>query len=155
VGIAVRDGKLALRDFYVDNYDIFMTPLGPNRFQVPGATLEFVPAEGEQPPAWYVIDGGGQRLFELQWMKFDVSNAELQSFAGEYRSEELDVTYTVALRDSSLVLQSSTLNPVFKDGFVGDYMGTVRFTRDPQGAVTGFTLNRYAARGVRFERAKS
>ena len=56
-------------------------------------------------------------------MKFDIPKADLPAFAGEYRSDELDVTYTVAVRDSSLVLQSSTLHPVFKDAFVGDYVG--------------------------------
>jgi cell envelope opacity-associated protein A len=45
-----------------------------------------------------------------------------------------------------------TLHPVFKDAFVGDYVGTVRFVRNARGAVTGFTLNRNSARGVRFER---
>jgi hypothetical protein len=87
-------------------------------------------------------------------MKFDVPKAALPSFAGEYRSDELDVTYTVAVRDSSLVVQSSTLHPVFKDAFVGDYVGTVRFERDARGAIAGFTLNRNSARGVRFERVK-
>ncbi len=89
---------------------------------------------------------------ELPLVAFDVSKADLASFAGDYRSEELDVTYTVAMRDSSLVLQTSTLSPVSKDAFVGDYMGVVRFFRDPRGTVAGFTLNRQAARGVRFER---
>ena len=70
-------------------------------------------------------------------MKFDMPKADLPSFAGEYRSDELDVTYTVAVRDSSLVVQSSTLHPVFKDAFVGDYIGMVRFVRDPRGAVAG------------------
>src|SRR6185503_17920214 len=97
---------------------------------------------------------GGTRLMELPLMKFDVPKAELQSFADAYGSEELDVTYTVSVRDSNLVLQSSTLHPVAKDVFVGEYMGTVRFLRDPQGAVSGFTLNRIGARGVRFERVK-
>ena len=64
------------------------------------------------------------------------------------------MTYTVAVRDSSLVVQTSTLRPVFKDAFVGDYMGTVRFVRDVRGAITSFTLNRNSARGVRFGRVK-
>ena len=91
---------------------------------------------------------------ELGLMKFDIPKAGLKSFVGEYRSDDLDVAYTVAVRDSNLVVQSSTLYPVFKDAFVGDYVGTVRFLRDPRGDVTGFTLNRNSARGVRFERVK-
>jgi len=152
--ISVRDGSLTLRDFYGDNYDMLMTPISPNRFMVPGITLEFSPAEAGRPQAWQVIDGEGRRLVELQFMKFDIPKADLESFTGEYRSDELDVRYTVAIRDSSLIVQSSTLHPVFKDGFVGDYVGTVRFFRDPRGAVAGFTLSRNSARGVRFERVK-
>ena len=119
-----------LWDFCGDNYDILMTPISPNRFMIPGTTLEFSPAEAGRPQAWHIIDGEGRRLLELPLMKFDMSKADLGSFAGAYRSDELDVTYTVAVRDSSLVVQSSTLHPVFKDAFVGEYVGTVRFLRD-------------------------
>jgi hypothetical protein len=155
VSISVRDDKLTLWDFYGDNYAILMTPVSSNRFLIPGGTtIEFSPAEAGRPQAWHVIDGGGQRLMELPLMKFDIPKADLQSFAGQYRSDELDVTYAVAVRDSNLVLESSTLHPVSKDAFVGNLMGTVRFLRDARGAVSGFTLNRMSARGVRFERVK-
>jgi CubicO group peptidase (beta-lactamase class C family) len=154
VMMSVRDGRFTLRDFYGDNYDIPMTPISANRFLIPGTTFEFSPAEAGRPQAWHIIDGEGRRLLELPLMKFDLSKADLGSFAGAYRSDELDVTYTVAVRDSSLVVQSSTLHPVFKDAFVGEYVGTVRFLRDARGSLTGFTLNRKSARGVRFERVK-
>jgi len=154
VSMSVRDGRFTLRDFYGDNYDMPMTPISPSRFLIPGATLEFSPAEAGRPQSWHVIDGAGRRLAELQLMKFDVPKTDLPSFAGEYRSDELDVTYTVAIRDSSLILQSSTLYPFSRDAFVGDYMGTVRFLRDARGSITAFTLNRRNARGVRFERLK-
>ena len=154
LSITVRDGRLTLRDFYDDNYDMPMTPIRSSRFLVAGTPLEFSPADAGRPQAWHVIDSEGKRLLELPLMKFDLATAALPSFAGEYRSDELDVTYTVAIRDSSLVVQSSTLYPVSRDAFVGDYMGTVRFLRDGRGAVTAFTLNRNTARGVRFERLK-
>ena len=87
-------------------------------------------------------------------MKLVLTRADLESFTGVYRSDELDVTSTVAVRDSSLVVGSSTVRPVFKDAFVGEFVGTVRFLRDGRGSVSGFTLNRNSARGVRFERVK-
>jgi hypothetical protein len=154
VSISVRDGTLTAWEFWGDNYPLLLTPIGPNRFMFSGVTLEFSPAEAGRPQSWHITDGGGRRLLELQLVKFDMSKADLPSFAGEYRSDELDVSYTVAVRDSSLVLQTSILHPVMKDVFVGDYMGMVRFFRDPRGAVAGFTLNRNSARGVRFERVK-
>ena len=154
VSMSVRAGKFTLRDFYGDNYDMPMTPITPSRFLIPGATLEFSPADAGRPQSWHVIDGAGRRLLELLLMKFDVPKMDLPSFAGKYRSDELDVTYTVAIRDSSLILQSSKLYPFSRDAFVGDYMGTVRFSRDARGSITAFTLNRRNARGVRFERLK-
>ena len=152
--MSVRDGRLTAWDFWGDNYAMLMTPISRNRFLIPGVTLEFSTAEAGRPQSWHIIDGGGQRLLELQSMKFYISKADLPSFAGEYRSDELDVTYTVAVRDSSLVVQSSTLHPVFKDAFVGDYVGMVRFSRDARGSITAFTLNRNNARGVHFDRLK-
>ena len=152
VSMSIRDGRFGVWDYYGDNYHLLMTPISANRFTLPGATLEFSPAEAGRARAWHIVDGGGQRLLELPSVTFGVPKAALSAFAGAYRSDELDVIYTVSMRDSSLVLQSSTLYPVSKDAFVGDYMGVVRFFRDQRGLVSGFTLNRQAARGVRFER---
>lgn len=154
LSMSVRDGTLTAWDYWGDNYPMLMTPISRSRFLVMGVTLEFSPAEAGRPRAWHIVDSGGQKLMELPSVKFDVSKADLPSFAGEYRSDELDVTYTVALRGSNLLVQSSTLHPVSRDAFVGDYMGTVRFVRDRRGAIAAFTLNRQNARGVRFERLK-
>jgi hypothetical protein len=154
LSMSVRDGGFTLRDFYGDNYDMLMTPISPGRFLIAGTTLEFSSAEATRPQSWHVIDGTGRPVLELPLVKFDVAKTDLPSFAGEYRSDELDVTYTVAIQDAGLILQSSTLYPISRDAFVGDYMGTVRFLRNGRGAVTAFTLNRSNARGVRFERLK-
>lgn len=154
VSFSVRDGRFGVWDYYGDNYHILLTPIATNRFSFPGATLEFSPAEGKRPRAWHIVDGGGQRLMEIPLVAHAVSAADLKAYAGTYRSDELDVSYTAAMRDSSLVLESSPLQPVSKDAFVGDYMGVVRFVRDARGSVAGFTLNRQAARGVRFDRVR-
>jgi hypothetical protein len=101
-----------------------------------------------------VVDGSGQRLLELPLVKFDVSKADLDSFKGDYRSDDLDVTSTVTVRDSTLVVGSTTLRPVSRDAFVGEHAGVIRFFRDPGGRVAGYTMSRKSARGIRFERAK-
>jgi len=154
VSMSIRDGRFGVWDYYGDNYHLLLTPISANRFTLPGVSLEFSPAEAGRARAWHIVDGGGQRLLELPSVSFAVPKAAIGAFAGAYRSDELDVIYTVSMRDASLVLQSSTLYPVSKDAFVGDYMGVVRFFRDQRGLVTGFTLNRQAARGVRFERVQ-
>ncbi|PYQ73411.1 MAG: hypothetical protein DMG04_13860 [Acidobacteria bacterium] len=92
-------------------------------------------------------------------MTFEPSTMDLRSSVGEYRSLEIDVTYTVALEGSGLAVRPPggahiVLQPVAKDVFAGDSVGTVKFLRDARGAVSGFTVNRDKARGIRFDRVK-
>ncbi len=88
------------------------------------------------------------------------SSAELRAFAGEYISLDLEVTYRLAARDSELVIQipgrrkDIVLQPIFPDGFAGELVGVVKFARDARGAVTGFTVNTYGVRSLRFDRVK-
>jgi hypothetical protein len=42
--------------------------------------------------------------------------------------------------------------PYEKDVFVGDWVGIMKFTRDARGVVSGFSVNRANAKGVRFDR---
>ena len=154
VSIAVRDRKLTFWDFWGDNYAMPMTPIDQNRFLGLGVTLVFSPADAGRPQAWHAVDAGGQQLVELPLVKFDVSKGDLESFKGEYRSDELDLTSIVAVRGSDLVVGSTTLSPVSKDAFVGEFVGVIRFVRDPRGGVTGYTMSRKSARGIRFERVK-
>lgn len=74
----------------------------------------------------------------------------LAEYAGRYRSEELDVEWTFAASDSSLMLSirrepDQRLRPVYEDGFSAGG-AVVRFTRDAAGRITGF---RYSAGRVR------
>lgn len=80
----------------------------------------------------------------------------LGAYAGTYRSEELDATYTLSLRDEALQRQhrkmpDARLEPAGRDVFT---LGgsTYLFERDRRGRVTGFTLNDGRVRGVRFVR---
>ena len=90
---------------------------------------------------------------------FAPSSAELRAFRGEYTSVEVEGTYTLAARDSGLVIQipgrtDIALQPIFLDAFAGAIVGVVKFSRDAGGAVTGFTANSSGARGLRFDRVK-
>jgi len=160
VRISVRNGTLVVHSYYGDDTDIELTPVNANKFLFPGTTtaIEFAPAAAGRVQEWHVTNERRQ-LETLQLSSFVPSTMDLQSFAGEYRSPEIDATYTVAARDSSLVVQSPgradiPLLPVFKDLFAGNSVGAVKFLRDARGAVTGFTVNRYNARGIRFDLVK-
>jgi CubicO group peptidase (beta-lactamase class C family) len=81
----------------------------------------------------------------------------LAAYAGTYYSEELDVRYTLAVRDSVLAVEFRKINDasmtmVFPDGFLSTFGATIVFTRDAKQRITGFTLTDGRVRGVRFDR---
>jgi hypothetical protein len=158
VRMSVDHGRLLLRSYYGDDFDFELTPVGVNRFLFRNSVLfEFVPATPGRPKGWHVGEGKDARDWQL--VTFAPPATEIRSYAGEYRSEEISATYTVEARDSALVVRSPwgsdiPIAPFSKDVFVGDYVGIVKFSRDSRGVVTGFTLNRETARGVRFDRVR-
>ena len=100
----------------------------------------------------------GRRADRFEWRAPAAPRLDhdaLAAYAGAYFSEELDATYRVEARDSSLTLQVGTspplvARPVFPDGFVsGQY--TIVFVRQA-GRVTGFSISHPRARGVVFAR---
>jgi CubicO group peptidase (beta-lactamase class C family) len=154
--ISVDHGKLMVRAYYRDGFDIELTPIGTNRFLLRNTVpLEFIPASSGRPKEWHV--GERKELRVWQPVTFVPPAAEMRTYAGEYRSSELSVNYVIEVHDSKLILKSSsgsdiTISPFTKDVFVGDVAGIVKFTRDVHGTISGFTFNRDAARGVRFDK---
>jgi len=65
----------------------------------------------------------------------DLTSASLLSLAGEYRSDEADVTYFVEVKNSELWVQIKSfapfkLNPSFRDGFFSENGDLYEFARD-------------------------
>lgn len=98
-----------------------------------------------------------------------VSSKDLKSLAGFYSSEELAVTYKVAVVDDKLTLvqllgtsgmprssdlQGTVLIPVAKDEFDARAAGaTFHFQRDSSAVVTSFILDVGRSKGMIFKRA--
>jgi hypothetical protein len=157
VQVSVRDGNLIGHNFYSDDTDFALMPVAANRVVFRSGTLEFVPAAAGVPKQWQVLDSTGRKLAALQSSVFALSTDDLRSLAGDYRSQELDVTYTLTERDSALVIHPPgradiLLRPFAKDIFAGPSVGAVKFLRDARGAVSSFTATRDNARGVSFAR---
>jgi hypothetical protein len=157
VQVSVRDRTLIGRNFYSDDIDFELTPVAARRVLFRSGMLDFVSAAAGVPKQWQVIDDNGQKVAALTSSAFVPSSEDLRSLAGDYRSLDLDVTYTVAARDAGLVIQPPgradiLLQPFAKDTFAGRSVGAVKFLREVRGAVIGFTVNRDNARGVRFDR---
>lgn len=160
--VFVRDGKLRGASRVDANIGSELTPLSATRFLVvpPGVTWKFVPATGGRAQELHEFAAGRRQPLVFQRVNASTpSSAELRAFAGEYVSPELATTYTLAARDSVLVIQirgraQVVLRPIFTDTFHASRVGVVRFSRDPSGAVTGFTVNTDSVRGLRFDRVK-
>jgi hypothetical protein len=80
---------------------------------------------------------------------------ELRSFAGQYVSDEIDTTVTLAIDGGRLGIQRSPENipftPVYKDAFSAR-LGFIVFERDQAGQVRAFTLTEERVWNLRFAR---
>ncbi len=88
-----------------------------------------------------------------------LSAAELQPFAGEYRSEELQTSYHLEVRDGRLIARhfrtgEIAFRPVQPDRFEAATFGQVRFVRGAGDVVEGFTATSDRVRNLRFDRVK-
>ena len=148
---AVKDGKLALelpRSFTP-------TPTGTDRFRIFGGPEMIYQREGGRTRAVLVVDGDDTTRYEPV-APVTPSAAQLASYAGTYWSDELDTRFTVVVRDGGLVLRErlgdeTKLAPTFADGFTSP-AGTVIFSRDPAGRVSGFGIWAGRIRNVQFRR---
>ncbi|MBN8469280.1 serine hydrolase [Corallococcus exiguus] len=80
----------------------------------------------------------------------------LAAFAGQYRSEEVDMTYTVRVVDGKLAIRWPRRDEVLLDAIGGDHfvgsLGTVTFTRAASGGIDGLTISSRRLRRFRAER---
>lgn len=83
------------------------------------------------------------------------SAAELSTFAGRYRSEELDATYAIAVEQAELTLTIRDqppikLKPIAPHEFEAGDLGAIVFHQDGKRRINGLTLFSQAARGIGF-----
>ena len=71
--------------------------------------------------------------------------ARAAAYAGSYYSDELDTIYSIAWRGSALVLtrrgaEPERLTPAGEREFESEELGTLRFSADSRGKITGFSI---------------
>jgi hypothetical protein len=144
-----EDGKLKLRTG--QQQTMTLKSIGNRRFVPEGA------------PGLMVFDsnrvtigpeaGPGETFERVE--PFAPTPAQLDAFAGVYRSDEIEAAYRTVVKDGRLRLERlksapSELEPLVSDTFSGQ-PGVIRFTRDrTTGAVTGFVLEAGRVRGMKF-----
>jgi CubicO group peptidase (beta-lactamase class C family) len=170
--VSLQAGKLWI-DF--EGRPAELRALTPTEFEVANSPWEthltFVPSQNGEGRELIVKD-----QFRLAGTAEAVEESkpdarELAAFAGDYWSDELRVTYRLAVKKDKLWLKdligadgfvhrgnvpSNELRPVLKDEF--DLKGariTIHFTRDEKNEVTGFRLDGFGTRGMIFVRRKS
>jgi CubicO group peptidase (beta-lactamase class C family) len=147
--LTMADGKLR-----AGNNEL--VPVGPAAFRLGGVRVEF--ADGPDAGGRLVFPDGDTIAFEPA-PPSDTTAANLASYAGEYRSDEAEATYTVAVENGTVMLRmrpstSFRLVPLYADGFAGPGGMVVRFIRGADGRVQAFTITVERVRGLRFDRVR-
>jgi CubicO group peptidase (beta-lactamase class C family) len=150
--IAAKDGVLTLVAFGIP-----VRPVAVDTFTVDGFPVQ-VFTEGPAGPAKVLrikIGTEPERVYD-RVPRFAPTAAELDAYAGTYYSDELDVRYTVARKDSVLTVTlrrrgTMNLKPVFPDAFSVPDLGTIRFIRE-KGKVIGFRVTQDRVRNVLFKK---
>lgn len=149
----MKDGQLTM------DGELF-TPLGGGRFRVgerPDDVLFPPPKTGASQEMHILAPAGTIVYSRVTVLSYSVT--DLKAYAGEYRSDELDVTYTiVVMPEGGLAVLRKKVDPVpltalKLDTFYGQSLGSaVTFVRAPSGNVTGFTISGGTPRRLSFTR---
>jgi CubicO group peptidase (beta-lactamase class C family) len=150
--VSAKDGVLTLLPFGIP-----VRPVTADTFTVDGFPVQ-VFTEGPAGPASIMrvkIGTEPDRVFD-RVPRFAPTAAELDAYAGVYYSDELDVRYTMARKDSVLTVtlrRRGTINlkPAFPDAFSVPGIGTIRFIRE-KGKVNGFRVTQDRVRNVLFRK---
>ena len=106
-----------------------------------------------------LVERRGQKAVTFQPVNYvSPTGAELAELVGSYYSEELQVSYKIALQEGRLSVSfrntpRALLFPTIRDEF--RFLGSIiNFSRDAQNGVTGFSLSSGRIRGISFVKQK-
>jgi len=132
------------------------TPMGGARFRSPQGEASLSGSQGRL--LVMLVRPAGDTSW-LEEVRPAPAVLPVNDYLGTYASDELDVRFVIVAKDGKLFLRRRPadefeLRPVYVDGFQtgGGGLGSMRFARDANGAVTGFSF--YAGRvlDVRFKK---
>ena len=158
--LEVEDGKLAVSA--VNGMRFRIAPVSQTEFrefEVPvRIDVRFQNrGEGERPLMHLSIDR--QKSYAFEPVKLVAPTpGELADYAGEYYSEEAQVSYKIGVENGMLVVaarggRNLILRPALKDEFLSGGFN-FEFTRDPQNKVNGYLMDTDRSLNVRFVKRK-
>lgn len=159
----VKDGTLHF-SYGADKSDSLLAPVTATYFHqadVPygdQVNFRFEPGAPGKPGRLLNSYGDGKPDVFDSVDTFAPSGSELAEYAGEYTSEEIDPVYRFAMQDEKLTMawlkhKPTVLDPRTRDAFASS-VGTIRFTRDPTGHISGFLLSDGRILNFRFTRQR-
>ncbi|AKQ68380.1 D-alanyl-D-alanine carboxypeptidase [Myxococcus hansupus] len=134
--------------------------MGDGAFR-PGESLHvwrFSPPAANAPRALSIQDAWPTSRGFIQVSEPLPTASALAAYTGRYRSDEVDMTYTVRIVDGKLAIRwprrdEVVLDAIGGDRFVGS-LGTVTFTRAASGGLEGLTFSNRRLRRLRAERVE-
>lgn len=149
VTLSVANGRLQVQGGPV------LAALSPTRFQAPGGGSELRFGAAGREMLRLTADGDTIRYVRAE--AWTPAPAELAELAGEYASDEAEVTVRLEVEGGKLRLvrrlsRPIELVPTYRDGALAPGAGIVWFHRDAAGKVTGFSLGSGRVRDLRFRR---
>ena len=159
----VKDGNLRIYFDTENDYDL--RPDSERQFRLAGDPfgdsfgLKFEQSERGQSQRFSIGDEGDKpTLYELV-ETFTPDSATLTEYAGEYTSEEIDPVYRFVVQDGKLELIRAKFKPDMLEPRVRDTfscsLGTIRFTREANGRISGFVIDSGRIRDFRFRRRRA
>ena len=150
LGFTVTNQKLHL-DYQSGSFEMMAISDTRFRLQLTGTVIEFGPDANS-----VTVDVGeiNETTF-IRTKSVDPDKNSLQEYVGTYQSEELEVLYRLFLdADGVLTLkwlksEPRSLKPHMRDVFVGG-IGTLRFQRDENTKIAGFTISSGRIRNLAF-----
>jgi CubicO group peptidase (beta-lactamase class C family) len=97
-----------------------------------------------------------ERSSEKRPRPITLSSSQLQKYAGNYYSDELDITYALDVENNELILKlretSNTLVPYSLDSF-GWERRKLEFKRNREDKITGFVLQEGIVKNIKFSKS--
>jgi CubicO group peptidase (beta-lactamase class C family) len=137
-----------------------LAPIGPHRFRMLGLpediVVEFKMNDSGIQEMTRIIDGYPSGTF-TPFARREISPGELEEYAGNYYSPELDVRYMLEMDDGRLMFRmkdrgARELTAMFGETFESPDWGAFEFKREADRDISGFLLSSGRVRNVLFQR---
>ena len=156
--VILKDGKLLF--VRGANNALELKAVSASRFLMPDipakVEVSFSPPQpGKEKNMQVVVNGGKPEIFETI-KPAAYTPEELSKFAGTFYSEELDAKYILNIKENKLIVrlgsEENPLEALFTDAFASPQGQIIKFKRDQQNRIAGFSLSSFRVKEIVFDK---